>query len=148
LPLCHDDSILQPAAATPPTAGAAGLLTCLSSVNSTVLTKIIALLCVCGIAAGQVLFKIGANALTENGGKLLSRGGAVVAAALVLYAVTTLAWIWVLQRSELGKIYPLMALAFILVPVASHFLFGESFSWRYGVGCVLLVAGIVLTSGS
>jgi drug/metabolite transporter (DMT)-like permease len=117
-------------------------------VNSTLATKLIALLCVFGIAAGQVLFKIGANALIENGGKWLSRGGAVVAGALVLYGLTTLAWIWVLQRSELGKIYPLMALAFVLVPVASHFIFGESFSWRYAVGCVLLVTGIVLTSSS
>jgi len=110
--------------------------------------KFIALLCVCGIAGGQILFKMGANALVANGGKLISTGGAIVAAALALYGVTTLAWIWVLQRSDLGKTYPLMALAFILVPVASHFFFGESFSWRYALGCALLVTGIVLTSGS
>lgn len=116
--------------------------------NSSLAIKLIALLCVCGIAAGQVLFKLGANALVANGGKLASTGGAVVAAALALYGVTTLAWIWVLQRAELGKIYPLMALAFILVPIASHFLFGETFTWRYAVGCALLVAGIVLTSSS
>lgn len=111
-------------------------------------TRLVALLCVVGIAIGQVLFKVGANALAANGGKLVSSGGAVIVAALALYGVTTLAWIWVLQRSELGKIYPLMALAFILVPLASHFLFGEAFSWRYAAGCVLLVAGIVLTSSS
>jgi len=110
--------------------------------------KLVALLCVCGIAAGQILFKLGADALVANGGKLLSAGGAVVAGALVLYGVTTLAWIWVLQRADLGKTYPLMALAFILVPLASHFIFGESFTWRYVLGCALLVAGIVLTSGS
>ena len=110
--------------------------------------RLIALLCVCGIAVGQVLFKLGADALLGNGGRLVSRGGGIVAAALVLYAVTTLAWIWVLQRSELGKIYPLMALAFVLVPVASHFMFGESFTWRYVIGSALLVAGIVLTSSS
>jgi drug/metabolite transporter (DMT)-like permease len=117
-------------------------------VKSIFLIKLVALLCVCGIATGQVLFKVGANALRENGGKLLSTGGAVVVAAIMLYGLMTLAWIWVLQRSELGKIYPLMALAFILVPVASHFLFGESFTWRYALGVVLLVTGIVLTSSS
>lgn len=116
--------------------------------SSAALIKLVALLCVCGIAAGQILFKLGANALTANGGKLLSTGGAVVTGALVLYGITTIAWIWVLQRSELGKTYPLMALAFILVPLASHFIFGESFTWRYALGCALLVAGIVLTSSS
>jgi drug/metabolite transporter (DMT)-like permease len=110
--------------------------------------KFIALLCVCGISSGQILFKMGANALVANGGRLFSMGGAIVAAALALYGVTTLAWIWVLQRSDLGKTYPLMALAFILVPVASHYFFGESFTWRYAFGCVLLVTGIVLTSGT
>jgi drug/metabolite transporter (DMT)-like permease len=112
------------------------------------LIKLIALICVLGIAIGQILFKAGANSLTANGGKWLSTGGAVIASALVLYAVTTLAWIWVLQRAELGKTYPFMALAFVIVPLASHYIFGESFSWRYGLGCVLLVAGVVLTSSS
>lgn len=116
--------------------------------SSAYLTRLVALLCVCGIAAGQVLFKLAANALAANGGKLWSTGGAILGSALVLYGVTTLAWVWVLQRAELGKIYPLMALAFVLVPVASHFVFGEAFTWRYGVGCVLLVAGVVLTSST
>ena len=112
------------------------------------MTTFVALLCVLGIAIGQVLFKVGANALNASGGRLASTGGLVLAAALALYAVATLAWIWVLQRSELGKAYPFMALAFILVPIASHFVFGESFSWRYAVGCALLVAGVVLTTSS
>ena len=112
------------------------------------MTTFVALLCVLGIAIGQVLFKFGANALNAAGGKLFSTGGLVLAAALALYAVTTVAWVWVLQRSELGKAYPFMALAFILVPIASHFVFGESFSWRYAVGCALLVAGVVLTTSS
>jgi drug/metabolite transporter (DMT)-like permease len=106
------------------------------------------LLCVCGIATGQILFKLAANAMAANGGKFWSGGGAILGSALLLYGFTTLAWIWVLQRSELGKIYPMMALAFVLVPVASHFVFGETLSWRYGVGCVLLVTGVVLTSST
>lgn len=116
--------------------------------TSSYFPRLVALLCVCGIAAGQVLFKLAANSLAANGGRLLSTGGAILASAFVLYGLTTLAWVWVLQRSELGKIYPLMALAFILVPVASHFVFGEAFTWRYAIGCVLLVAGVVLTSST
>jgi drug/metabolite transporter (DMT)-like permease len=111
-------------------------------------TTLVALLCVLGIATGQVLFKLGANGLNAAGGKLLSPGGFVLAGALVLYALTTVAWVWVLQRSELGKTYPFMALAFIVVPIASHFVFGESFTWRYAIGCGLLVAGVVLTTSS
>jgi drug/metabolite transporter (DMT)-like permease len=112
------------------------------------MTIAVALLCVLGMAAGQLLFKWGADGLTASGGRLLSTGGAVLATALALYAATTVAWIWVLQRSELGKIYPLTALAYVLVPLASHFMLGESFAPRYVIGCMLLVAGIVLTTTS
>jgi drug/metabolite transporter (DMT)-like permease len=111
-------------------------------------TTLVALMCVAGMAAGQLLFKIGADGLTQAGGRLLSTGGAVLAAALVLYGLTTVAWVWVLQRAELGKTYPLTALAFVLVPLASHFVLGESFSPRYAIGCALLVAGVVLTTSS
>ena len=65
---------------------------------------------------------------------------------MVLYGVTTLVWIWVLSRSELGKVYPLMALAFVLVPIATYFLFDERFSVGYMLGIALIVMGIILTS--
>jgi drug/metabolite transporter (DMT)-like permease len=63
-----------------------------------------------------------------------------------LYGVTTVVWIWVLSRSELGKVYPLMALAFVLVPVATYFLFNERFSMTYMIGIALIVGGIILTA--
>ena len=107
---------------------------------------LIALLCVIGIACGQILFKLSATLMARDGlwapSPLL-----VLLAALVLYGVTTLAWVWVLKNAELGKIYPLMALAFVLVPLASYFVFGERFDLRYGLGVVFILLGIVLTTG-
>jgi len=110
------------------------------------MTTLAALAVICCVAFGQLLFKIGADLYTRHDGAILSPAGAVLGAALLLYAVTTLGWIWVLQRSELGKIYPLMALSFVVVPLASHFVLGEQFSWRYGLGCAFIVAGIALTA--
>lgn len=110
------------------------------------MTTLAALAVVCGMAAGQLLFKFGADLLNRHDGAILSPAGAVLGAALALYGLTTVGWIWVLQRSDLGKIYPLMALSFVLVPLASHLLLGEQFSWRYGLGCALIVAGIALTA--
>ena len=109
------------------------------------ITMIVALLCVVGISLGQVLFKFCAESYRVVGpfhGKTLG----LFAAAMVLYGVTTLVWIWVLNRSELGKIYPLMALAFILVPVGSYFIFGERFSTQYFIGVAVIALGILLTA--
>lgn len=109
------------------------------------MTQFIALICVVGIAAGQVLFKLCAQAYRVHGLMTLPTLGLFVA-AMALYGTTTLAWIWVLSRAELGKVYPLMALAFVLVPMASYVLFQERFSTQYIVGLLLIIGGIVLTA--
>lgn len=109
------------------------------------MTQLIALICVVGIASGQVLFKLCAQAYRVHGLMAMPTLG-LFAAAIALYGTTTLAWIWVLSRSELGKVYPLMALAFVLVPMASYVLFQERFSTQYIVGLLLIIGGIVLTA--
>ena len=80
-------------------------------------TDLLRLGLVAGIAAGQLLFKLCAESLRVEG-PWATRTVVPFAAAMAIYGTTTLAWIWVLQRAELGKIYPLMALAFVFVPLA------------------------------
>jgi drug/metabolite transporter (DMT)-like permease len=104
----------------------------------------VALLCVVGIATGQILFKLSAASLQRTGSWFDTHTLIMLFSAFALYGVTTLAWIWVLQKIELGKAYPLMALAFILVPLGSHFILGERFQWQYFVGVILIVVGIVV----
>lgn len=107
------------------------------------ITYVVALLCVIGLAAGQILFKMSSAGLAESG--LFSLKAAVpLIAAMALYGTTSLAWVWALQRIELGRIYPIMALAFVLVPLGSHLIFGERFQTQYFVGVALIVAGIVI----
>lgn len=104
----------------------------------------IALICVIGIALGQILFKLSASALNQAGSYLDYKGLGILFAALALYGVTTLGWVWVLQKAELGRVYPLMALAFVIVPICSHFLFGEKFQPQYFWGIGLIVIGIIV----
>lgn len=109
------------------------------------LTTVIALLCVVGIAAGQVLFKFCARAYHAQGPWAVETL-TLFFAAIVLYGGTTLAWIWVLSRADLGRVYPLMALAFVLVPLAGFLMLNERYSLPYVLGLVLIVAGIALTA--
>lgn len=104
-----------------------------------------AVLCVLGIATGQLLFKVGANYLHESGTFFCFRVAVVLFFAFSLYGVTTIGWVWVLQKVDLGKVYPLMALAFVFVPVGSYFLFGERFHIHYFFGVVLILIGIMVT---
>lgn len=104
----------------------------------------IALLCVVGIAIGQILFKMSANSLHAHGSFLEPRTAGILLAAFALYGLTTIGWVWSLQKLPLGRAYPLMALAFILVPIGSHFIFGERFQPMYFVGVALIAVGIVI----
>lgn len=108
------------------------------------LVQIIAVLCVLGIAIGQILFKLSANSLDQTGSFFAPKTAAILLAALALYGITTIAWVWVLQKVELGRVYPLMALAFVLVPLGSHIILGERFQTQYFAGVALIMIGIVV----
>lgn len=106
--------------------------------------QIVAFCCVIGIAVGQILFKLSAISLAQTGSFFSSKTASVLVTALVLYGVTTIAWVWVLQKIDLGRVYPLMALAFVLVPLGSHIVLGERFQPQYFVGVALIILGIVV----
>jgi drug/metabolite transporter (DMT)-like permease len=101
-------------------------------------------LCVLGIVIGQLLFKVTASALADSGSFFSIKVASTLLLALCLYGVTTVGWVWALQKVELGRIYPLMALAFVLVPLGSHFAFGETYPPQYFVGISMIVAGIIV----
>ncbi len=105
---------------------------------------VIALLCVVGLAVGQILFKVSAVEITASGSMFSLKAAGALFAAMCIYGMTSVVWVWILQKVELGRVYPLMALAFILVPIGSHFVFGEHFQTQYFIGVALIMVGIII----
>ena len=105
-------------------------------------TYLAAILCICGIATGQLLFKCTADSQALSGSYLHPRTLIWLLSALVLYGVTTFGWIWTLQQGPLSRLYPWMALAFVLVPLLSAVLLGERLQMNYWIGVSLIVAGV------
>lgn len=105
-------------------------------------------LCVTGIAIGQLLFKKAAGAMSGTVGwqSLLLNGW--LWAALALYGVMTLLWIWILRHAPLHIAYPFMGLAFLIVPVLAWLWLGEPLSWQTLAGGVLILAGVTLASSA
>ena len=97
------------------------------------------------LAAGQILFKKAALAV---GSQSLLTGivSGWTFAALTLYAGATLLWISILRTTPLSAAYPFSALGFVVVPLASQWLFGETLQARYLVGALCIVTGIILTA--
>ncbi len=106
--------------------------------------------CVAMIAAGQLLFKLTANSLRGQGGLLAANPRALIllAVALAVYGVATLGWIFVLREAPLNRVYPIMALSFVLVPLGAHYLLGESITPQYWAGVGLLMIGLILIGRS
>lgn len=108
------------------------------------MTYVVAIICVVGIAVGQILFKLSAQSLHKAGSFFDIGTLALLFAAFALYGVTTIAWVWVLQKVELGRVYPLMAMAFVLVPIGSYLFLGERFNPQYFIGVALIAVGIII----
>lgn len=62
--------------------------------------------------------------------------------------VGTAAWTAALRRLPLSVAYPWTASIYVVTPLLSALLFHDPIGWRYGLGMVLIVAGIVLTTSS
>lgn len=108
------------------------------------MTYLIAVICVIGIAVGQILFKLSAASLKQTGSFFDPKTLAILFTAFALYGLTTIAWVWVLQKIDLGRVYPLMAMAFVLVPIGSYLFLGEKFQPQYFFGVALIVIGIIV----
>jgi len=99
------------------------------------------------MTAGQLLFKLAA--LKEGvAGSLLERSLALAhngyfGAALALYAGLTVLWVWILTFTPLSRAYGFVALAFVLTPLASGFLFAEPVPARVVVGVGFVVIGLL-----
>lgn len=106
---------------------------------------LVAIFCVIGIAIGQLLFKSSAAIMQKTDNTFDSKALSILAIALLLYGATTIAWVWVLQKLQLGKAYPFMALAFVLVPAGSTIFLGEKFNSQYWVGVAMIALGIIVT---
>jgi drug/metabolite transporter (DMT)-like permease len=108
---------------------------------------LLTLLCVLMIAGGQLLFKTAADRWHVDGWSWATVWGflsPVMLLALAVYAVATLLWVYVLRTVPLGAAYAVFSLAFIIVPLASHFLLGERLTANTLIGGALIVAGVIV----
>ena len=100
---------------------------------------------VLAIAVGQMLFKLGAlasNTAGEGVSLLVRYANAYLITALVVYAVATALWVYVLKSVPLNIAYPFMGLAFVIVPLLGAVFLAEPVAARHLVGGLVIAAGI------
>lgn len=99
------------------------------------------------LAGGQVLFKklgLAVKGAPPAEALLTVLRDPVLYAALSLYGIATILWIWILSRVPLSQAYPWVAFGMVIVPLLGWYLFGESIGPMFWLGAALVVAGIML----
>jgi len=108
------------------------------------------LLSVCGISVGQLLLKLAALNLQNPKVPGVWIAGYSVNLYLIggvaTLGVSTLIWVWVLRTLPLAIAYPFMALCFVIVPLLSYLVLGETVGLKFMMGTLLIVSGVVLIS--
>ena len=100
-------------------------------------------------ALGQIGFKYGVTRIPETGDLLTKiSAGWPIGLGLLLYGLSTILWIYVLRSVELSYAYPLISLGYVLVFLASYFLFNEPIGLARLAGLALIIAGITLVARS
>lgn len=103
-----------------------------------------------GMAGGQMLFKSAALRMPPDMPLLQSLLNLLqnwqFFAAIVIYLLLTIAWVWILRVVPLSRAYPFVALAFALAPLLGCFWFGEPLPVRLLAGIVIILCGLSLVA--
>lgn len=110
-------------------------------VSETLLTMV----CVFGIAVGQILFKLAALALSGGGPFWVRWLNPYLIIALCVYGLATLLWVWVLRTAPLQLAYPFMAFAFLFVPALASIFLGEPIQPKIFFGGALIMLGVYIS---
>jgi multidrug transporter EmrE-like cation transporter len=113
-----------------------------------------------GLILGAVVFSVVGQLFLKSGAQHLGGLGRLrfllaavrdphVLSGLGAWTASTICWLYVLRSAPLSRAYGLTSLTYVLVLIASVYLFGEQVRGPHVVGTVLIVIGIAcLLSGN
>jgi undecaprenyl phosphate-alpha-L-ara4N flippase subunit ArnF len=94
---------------------------------------------------GQLLLKSGTQRLAGLAGLeflLAATRDVHVLSGLLAWIASTVCWLYVLRVAPLSRAYGLTSLTYVLVPLASVYVFGEQLRRLHGLGTVLIIIGV------
>src|SRR4051812_29631006 len=95
---------------------------------------------VAALVIGQILFKIASENL--KGGAWGFALNPIFVLVIAVYAMATVAWIFVLRHWPITMAYPANALAIVIVLICGVLFFGESLKLMQIVGLIGVIGGL------
>lgn len=100
---------------------------------------------------GQIILKFGAirfESIYNSKNTLLKMFNTPTLIGLSLYGLSAFLWMIVLRKADLSYAYPMVSFGYILIYVASYFLFNESINLTRIIGLAVIIIGIIILSKS
>lgn len=97
---------------------------------------------------GQLLLKTGAERAGSVDGILAQFLDPFTIAGLGAYGVGAIAYIIAIKKIPISIAFPSVALSYVLVAVAAHFLWQEALGWQQFTGIALIASGILVLHAS
>ena len=115
----------------------------LIEVNLSALHITLALATVFAMSVGQILLKIAAQGM-QSANLSLSRVlfDKYLLIAFAVYGTAMVLWLALLRHTPLSLAYPILALAFIFVPVLEHLILSEPLRLQTVLGAAIISAGV------
>lgn len=98
------------------------------------------------LVSGQVLWKTGVAKLSLHNmsSAFLALFSPWIFAGIVLYALATVVWIYLLSKMPISMLYPMQSLAYLATVLIAVLVFHEHVSvWRW-TGVIVILFGVVL----
>ena len=102
--------------------------------------------CAIALPLGQAIFKFAAVYNERLSGPVVIRliTNYPLLGAFAWYGLTALVWFYTLTRVPLSIAYPFSLMGSALVPLVGWWVFKEPVDWRFGVGFVLMLVGLLV----
>ena len=100
------------------------------------------------LSIGQIMFKVGMK--DKNISSILDIlqviFSPVIFCAIIIYGMTTILWLYILNRVDISFAYPIQSLAMPIVCACGVIMFGESLTITKLIGIIVITIGIIIIS--
>ncbi|EOU1137684.1 EamA family transporter [Clostridium perfringens] len=98
------------------------------------------------LVSGQILWKIGLKDTSMGSVKdiILLMFNKYVFSGLVIYALATIYWFYIIKTNDLSKVYPMQSMSYIISLFMSYYILKESISINSILGTIVILLGVFI----
>ncbi|XZM35378.1 EamA family transporter (plasmid) [Clostridium perfringens] len=98
------------------------------------------------LVSGQILWKIGLKNTNMESLKdiILLMFNKYIFSGLLIYALATIYWFYIIKTNDLSKVYPMQSMSYIISLFMSYYLLKESISLNSIIGTMVILLGVFI----